>query len=53
MDRFEQFAHKVLIDMDLLPGRKLELLTAALRATHERALEERARAEEQKTVGVR
>jgi len=40
MDRFEQFAHKVLMDMELLPDRKRELLAAALREAHRRGLEE-------------
>jgi hypothetical protein len=46
MDRFEQFAHKVLmdmalLDMALLPDRKCELLAAALREAHRRGLEEK------------
>jgi len=36
VDRFDKLAHKVLIDMDLLPGRKLELLAAALRDVYTR-----------------
>jgi len=34
MDRFEQLAHKVLMDCEALPNRRREVLAAALRAAY-------------------